>query len=250
MLTGGIRFGIIDIKNCGKQVMDMRLEERVFCAKNDNAQRDTLIEEYTGFVLSCAKKTVGRYISPSDDEASIALIAFNEAITKYEEERGHFLDFASMMIKSRLIDHLRKLYRDKNTVPFSSLSTTDDDGNETDFDIGVVKEPISDTAFELEAIKREIAKFGISYMDLPKDTPKTKKTKEACYSVIRYILKNEQALTDIKEKGVVPVSEIIRNLGVNKKLLERHRKYIIVAVVVLSGDYSIIAEYFRAVREA
>lgn len=227
----------------------MKIEDRIFASRDDDSQRELLINEYGNFILSCAKKVTGRYITKEDDEMSIALIAFNEAITKFDQSKGSFLSFASMIIRNRLIDHLRKESKGQNTIPFSSLSEQDEDGNEKEFEVEDTSRPVSDSALELEALRYEIERLGFSFFDLPKCTPKTKKTKRDCSLVIRYLLSNPLILANVKDKGIIPVKDILKQLKVNKKLLERHRKYFVIAAIVLSGDYPIISEYFREVKE-
>ena len=36
---------------------------------------------------------------------------------------------------------------------------------------------------------------------------------------------------------------------VSRKTIERHRKYIIAAVIILTGDYPILAEYMKYMKE-
>ena len=47
-------------------------------------------------------------IEGQDEELSIVLLAFYEAILGYEKKRGAFLAYASRGIRSRLIDYYRK----------------------------------------------------------------------------------------------------------------------------------------------
>ena len=54
-------------------------------AKNINE----LIKDYMAFIVKTISSITGRYVSiENDDELSIALIAFKEAVDKYEESRG------------------------------------------------------------------------------------------------------------------------------------------------------------------
>jgi RNA polymerase sigma factor len=50
-----------------------------------------------------------RYIDPKkDDEFSIGLAAFNEAMLTYSAERGSsFLSFAKLVVKRKVIDYIR-----------------------------------------------------------------------------------------------------------------------------------------------
>jgi RNA polymerase sigma factor len=42
---------------------------------------------------------------------------------------------------------------------------------------------------------------------------------------------------------------IEKNSQVPRKILERHRKYIVAAIEILSGEYPYLAEYLRYIRE-
>ena len=88
--------------------------------QKDSIKRNDYITEHKNFILSTASKVLNRYVSDHDDAYSVALIAFDEAITKYNPEKGSFTSFSALVIRNRLIDEFRK--SEKNTLPFSSLS--------------------------------------------------------------------------------------------------------------------------------
>ncbi|MBQ8401937.1 MAG: hypothetical protein IJX14_08410, partial [Clostridia bacterium] len=69
---------------------------------------DDFIREYIPFIRAEASKCIQRLCTEQDDEYSIAMIAFHEAITGYERSRGNFLRYAAMLIRSRIIDYSRK----------------------------------------------------------------------------------------------------------------------------------------------
>jgi RNA polymerase sigma factor len=83
------------------------IDEKVIDAKKNTEILEELIKEYEHFMLSCAAKTSGHYIDKSDDEWSVALLAFYEAVQSYEIDKGRFLIYARMLIRSRLIDYFR-----------------------------------------------------------------------------------------------------------------------------------------------
>lgn len=227
----------------------MNLEERVLAAQKDKQLRNEIILEYQNFISSCAAKSVGRYITDQDDEWSVALIAFDEAITKYDRLKGTFIHFASINIKSRLIDHLRKENKKDKPLLFSSLTERDKEGNESDFDAEDLKSKPNDAKYEIEALTEELKAYQISFFDLPLVTPKSQKTKSACIDAIRYILRNTLLTDNIKTKGTLPIKELTEDLNIHRKVIERHRKYIIAVIVILTGDYGMIAEYFQFVKE-
>ena len=70
---------------------------------------DSLIRQYMGFIRAEAAKYLHRApIEGQDEELSIVLLAFYEAILGYEKNRGAFLAYASRGIRSRLIDYYRE----------------------------------------------------------------------------------------------------------------------------------------------
>ena len=101
------------------------LTEQVYAAKTDSEAADALIRQYMGFIRAEAAKFLHRApVEGQDEEFSIVLLAFYEAILGYEKHRGAFLAYASRGIRSRLIDHYR---REKKTCK-GSLSSRADTG--------------------------------------------------------------------------------------------------------------------------
>lgn len=58
-------------------------------------------------IIKTVSSITGRYVSvKNDDEFSIALMAFKEAVDKYDENKGIFSSFAKLVISSRVKNHL------------------------------------------------------------------------------------------------------------------------------------------------
>lgn len=67
-------------------------EKAVLAAKNEQILEE-LLNEQKGFLISCTYRSIHRYISQSDDEWSIAQIAFVSAVKTYDLTKGSFLRF-------------------------------------------------------------------------------------------------------------------------------------------------------------
>src|SRR5690625_6427563 len=67
-----------------------------------DAQND-LLKTYKPFVAKCVSEVCKRYIDPTrDDEFSVGLLGFNEAMLHYSSERGSsFFSFANIVIKRK-----------------------------------------------------------------------------------------------------------------------------------------------------
>ncbi len=216
----------------------MDLEGKAVLAAQNEKLRNEFISEYQNFILSSASKAVKRSVTVSDDEFMTAMIAFNEAIDSYDRSKGKFLSFASMVIRNRLIDELRRNSRHTAAV-FSELE------NENGAPFDIPSNDNRDIKWEIEALEAELAEFGISFFELADVSPKSRKTKRLCYDAARYIINDDRLLKTVIDKHILPVKEVSEGAALNRKTLERHRKYIIAAVIIKTCDYPEISAYFN-----
>ena len=99
---------ILPPEGFGKMHEEMGILEQVNLAKESVQAADRLIGDYLPFIRSETAKFLKRPPREEDDELSIAMIAFHEAIGGYQPRRGSFLKYAALLIRSRLIDYERK----------------------------------------------------------------------------------------------------------------------------------------------
>lgn len=205
----------------------------VIAKENDIALED-LIKSQEGFIIKAASRTSKHYITKSDDEWSIALSAFAEAVEKYELEKGSFLAFAELLIRRRLIDWFRINGRYNEEIHVEDIENEPDTSRETE-----------ELRLEIAALEGVIKQYGISFMDLADASPKAQKTRDACRKAINWMVSNPIIIGQMKESCQLPIKIIESNSGVPRKILERHRKYIIAVVEILTGDYPWLNEYVR-----
>lgn len=223
-------------------------------AKDDKTYIEEFIKEYEFFIIQTANKTTGKFITKSDDQWSVSLSAFNEAIRTYSFEKGSFLSFAELVIKRRLYDYIKKQSKHFNEIAVSPNMFTSDSDEE---DMPLKKEVLSKIAvksddeakLEIEALSCTLNENGFSFFDLVSVSPKAAKTKTACAKAIAYISQNALLLNEMRNSKNLPIKIIEKNLCLPRKILERHRKYIIAGIEIISGNYPILAEYLKFVRE-
>jgi len=212
------------------------IDKMVIEAADDALKLSALIERNEIFILRSAAKTARRYVSKSDDEWSIALSAFYEAVKKYSYDRGSFIAFAELIINRRLIDYFRaqnKYYNEKQVESVDDRVNSDDEES---------------MKLEINAISLVIKGYGFTFMDLIESSPKAVKTKHACGKATAYLLKNPLLIYEMRKTRQLPLKTIEKKEKIPRKLLERHRKYIIAAVEILNGDYPYLAEYLSFIR--
>lgn len=217
----------------------------------DNAEEtNRFVEEYKPFIASCAEKVSGRYLNyGSDDELSIAMIAFVEAIRSFDQSKGNFFSFSRNVIKRRLIDFYRSEKRHSNVISLNMYM----DGQEEEFDLstGEAVQVYSDKKLadqrrmELEELGKELSAWKITYKDLAKASPRHKKTRKQCGELVGHILSRPDLLQLVLVKKYLPVAELEIVSGLPRKLIERFRKYIIAVTVIATGDYQYIKDYIK-----
>ena len=227
-------------------------ERAVIAAKDPQEKEKFLIEERI-HILRMASKLLGRGITESDDEWSIALIATSDAIDTYNIDQGDFWGYASIVIKNRLTDYLRKEYRirehESAVSPEAFSGDLPDKDNATGIELEVSrkesKEVVeNDLKNEIDALREELKAFGIGFRDLADASPKSEKTREACEKAVLGMFDPPPLVEGLRRKKEFPIKEIFIRTDVKKKTLERHRKHLVAATLVMDGDYPKMQEYF------
>lgn len=237
------------------------LEQQVLLAKeNDDALAD-LVEANRAFILRCASETVHHYVSDSDDEWSAALLAFSEAVRDYAGGKGSFRGFASVVIKRRVLDYLRSQSRfdDELAVTPDAFDDSLDEESAGGVELHVQRRmaeeagaAADDTAArareEIAAVQEVLSLYGFSFFDLAECSPKAEKTKHSCAQAIRTMLASAALLAKMRLARLLPIKELCAESGVVRKILERHRKYIIASTEILDGDFPILSGYLSYVK--
>ena len=237
--------------------MTSTVNQMALLAAKDERRREELIHAHEQLILRTASAVCRRYISRSDDEWSVALGAFSRAVDVYNEDKGDFLPFAQMLIRRDLIDYYRS---QKNTMQEFSVAPHILDGSaepEEDTEsvyLAVVRESV-DAANrslhdEIVAANAMLQEYGFRFFDLTECSPQQEKTRRECAAAIRGLLKDPPLLVSLlRQSKKLPSTELYKLSGVSRKTLDRYRKYIIMAALILSDDYPQLAEYLKFVKE-
>ena len=229
-------------------------------AKEDPEFRDRFIKQNKKFILSCAYKTLHRFVTENDDEWMIAMYGFDRAISAYDRDKGSFEAFASLIIKRRLVDYYRTETRFQNeiaTEPFVLDGDLDEQEEVTAYQVEVRSKATEQSsggagaltvADEIAAMQDVLKGYDFSFFDLTACSPKAQKTKDSCAKAVNVLLGDEELKNRMREKKILPIKEVCEMSNVPRKILERHRKYIIAAVEILDGDYPLMAEYLGYIR--
>ena len=215
--------------------------EWVLAAKEDPEAADRLINQYMGFIRAEAKKLS---FGDGEDELSIAMFAFYEAVLGYERSRGNFLKFASKVIRSRLIDYHRAESRHRGHGSLNERASQD--GAELLELLPDTRDDIEElntreaAQSEIEEYARALAAFGITFSEVADNCPKQERTLAACMDALNYARRRPELLAAVEKSGKLPMTELASGAGVERKTLERHRKYLVAMLIAFTNGFEII----------
>lgn len=229
--------------------------EQVYAAKESVQAADQLIGDYLPFIRAETAKFLKRPPEEGrDDELSIAMIAFHEAIGGYAKHRGSFLKYASMLIRSRLIDYARKERRHRQTVSLDAPAAGEESATlgETlpeERDHPEESAHRQATRQEIEELSRQMESFGVSLSDVADNCPKQQRTLQACRKALAYARENSWLLEELVHGKKLPLAKLSDGSGVERKTLERHRKYLVALLLIYTNGYEIIRGHLAQVME-
>ena len=241
------------VKNGTEQHESMYLDESeaALGAAKDERLREALIQRQERNILRIASRAKHRFVTKSDDEWSIALCAFSRAIDTYAPAKGGFLPYAEMLIKHSLIDAYRSQARRENefAVPPEAFDGEMEGEGENPV-LGAVAQlslRVADTRLkdEITVLSAALKAFGFSFFDLTECSPSQQRTRSACAKAVQALCMRPEDLEALARTRKLPMRNLIRIDGISSKLLGRYRRYIIASVVILTGEYPILAEYIR-----
>ncbi|WP_085992828.1 RNA polymerase sigma factor SigI [Oceanobacillus senegalensis] len=235
---------------------DKPLEEMIISAQNgDISVLNHLLRTYQPFIAKCVSEVCKRYINPrTDDEFSIGLSAFNEAINSYSPEKGSsFLPFAKLVIKRKIIDYIRANQRGIKAVSLDE--TYDDVQMENPMEIRIAKEKYRERqdvlklTEEIFDFKQKLSEFKLSFEELTKVSPKHRDARDSAVRVARVLYEEENLREYVFKKKKIPMKHLANKVDVSKKTLERNRKFILAIFIVLSEEFIYLKDYLKGVGQ-
>lgn len=233
------------------------LEEKVALIQQGDVElRDDIIKAYQPFIAKSVSSVCKRYITETDDEFSIGLIAFNEAIQKFSADKGHsLLSFADVLIKRRVIDYIRQQARERTiSMDFGHDPLDDESGRsmlEDELSIEDFRKKTDDELRREEIIQfqQALQDFGLSFNDLVEQSPKHFDARNNAIEVAKILVEDKELLQILLEKKRLPIKQLEKVVSLSRKTIERNRKYIISISLIMIGDYVYLRDYLKGVLD-
>lgn len=231
---------MLPFENLEKELKKARL--------GDESARERLLESLRQFVLQTASHLCRRRLEwGRDDELSIAFLAVNEAIDRYREEREvPFLAYARLLVKSRLTDYLRREARGTLLLDSEEMAAALEASRAREEHWA--REAALEREEEIKEFNSLLNSYGISFADLVQCSPKHADTRRILLSVAGHLSTRGDLMSSLVRTKRLPVRELAELTGVNAKMLERGRKYIIAVALIWHhcADFLYLCSYLRA----
>lgn len=203
--------------------------------RNNFECESKFIEEHFPFIIKSISKITKRYVSiENDEEFSIGILAFHEAMEKHSEEKGPFLPFANLVISSRVKNFLLKENKHRLNPSLESLK---EEGIEFSEEVVTPIEDKTHLKEEIENLKLHMEDFGFTFEDLVDEAPKHKKTRENAITLSENISKEKPLLDFMYEKKRLPIKRISLQFNVTEKIIKGSKKFIITVIIIFDKNY-------------
>lgn len=232
------------------------MEELIEQAQNgDEDAVNFLLQKYQPFIAKNVSEVCKRYIDPErDDEFSIGLSAFHEAIRMFSPDRGSsFLTFSSLVVKRKVIDYIRSQSKYPATISFDE--TYDEEKMENPTEVEAVKNIYQQEQEawyrrqEILEFQKTLADYKLTLTDLAEVSPKHRDARDSAVRIARLIRDDKSLSEYVEHKKKLPIKELAKKVDVSKKTLERNRKFILAIFIILGGDYVFLNDYLKGVGQ-
>lgn len=228
-----------------------RIVEKI--KNGDKHLKEKFIKDYIPFIIKVISSFYTSKIVDvkNSDEYSIGLMAFDEAIEKYDKSKSNnFLNFAQMVIRRRIVDYFRNISSiNKNEIPFSYFNSKGYSELEERLSILDISWETGkyELICELKDLSRQLETYGLSIRNLPDYMPKHKDSKQMCISIAKKVIENENIYDKLKTKKYFLMKELTKVINVHPKTVERNREFIICLCIIYESDYVNLKSYLNQI---
>jgi RNA polymerase sigma factor len=210
--------------------------------QTNQVDRSSFIERYIPFIVKQVAMQMGRYVASETDEAFlIGLEAFNEAIDRYEAEKGSFINLASLIIKSRILDYQRKEARLREHEVLMDPQDPDmlNLQSQAHFEEAVsLKE-------EIDILKSTLMTFDLTLSDVAEQSPVHSLVRHTLLQFCKQFVTYHHLMDKLLKSKQMPIKESVDLIAVSQKQIKSHRAYVIAVIIVIHKNLVSMTEYLR-----
>ena len=203
---------------------------------------ETLIQENMALIIRTVSAVTGRYVSvENDDEFSVALDAFAEAVERFTPDRGSFASFAALVIRSRVINYLQK---ENKYAAELSLESMQEDGQ----DLAEPQKENLELKEEIGQFVKELEKFDLTLDELVSKAPKHTDTRVRAVYVAEKSSQNEEIVSKTYQKKKLPIRSVALFCMVSEKIVKTSKTFILATMLVFVKRLPSLISWIRGVE--
>jgi len=210
--------------------------------QHDKLKINELLNQYDPFIISTVSKAKNEYIQIENDEAySIGLMAFVEAIERYDSNKGPFLPFCQLVISSRIRTHMiherKHAYVSLDTIDYETVEI----GKEDEYQL----EETSNLSDEIIELENALKFFNISFNDLVKYAPKHTDTRKHTVEIAVKTQADFELLDFLYEKKRLPFTKMVERFKVSLKTIMSYKHFIITVILIIDKNLKEIRSWIK-----
>lgn len=204
---------------------------------------EELIEQHMPFIIRTISSMTGNYVSvQQDEEFSVALSAFAEAVERFDGERGTFLSYAGLVIRSRLKTHLeQERHRQREELSLKAMEESGTVLMDSRTEGNNLRE-------EILIYREELQKFGLSLEDLVDHSPKHRDTRHRAVEAARTASEDKKIVARTYEKKKLPIRAVAVLCNLSEKIIKTSKIFILGTMVVFVNKLSGMIEWIQETR--
>ena len=233
---------------------DTALNELVLKAKSgDKKVMDDLLIAFTPYIKKTASFVCKRFVDEHDDEFSIAMSGFHEAVLQFSpEDNSSLTTFSHLIMKRRLVDHFRIEATRNDAIHLlkGEDETTGSDAQCYVFDQASIasyssEQQAAERREEMIEYSKLLKEYGLSFRELTISSPKHTDSRKTAIQIAQIIAETPDFYAYLMANKRLPMKELESTVEVSRKTIERHRKYIIAVTLLLNSHFVYIQEYIK-----
>ncbi len=215
----------------------------------DETLRNQFIAESVPEIKHWVRRITHSYFAEQEDEFSVALDGFNQAISRFSSSLDvPFYSYANMLVKHRLFDWMRRDKHNRNTRVFSDCDSED----------GIpIEERLADPQSEqfghdleinesLLQLEIHLQSFGFSLNQITGRFPKHRPSQMFCIQAARHLSSDQTLMVRLMAMHRLPGAELAKRCQVSVKTIEKNRSSIILLALLMRSDLELIHSYISA----
>lgn len=218
----------------------------------DHALREQFIADHLPFIKRIVRRATHSYFVEHEDEFSIALTAYNQAIDHYQVGGDvPFEPYARLLIKNRLLDWFRRQSRISHEVVMSETDT--DDGIPLEERLADPQSVDVQQKIECEEamvqLQAQLQQFGLSLPALVAKFPRHQDSRLLCVRLARRLSEDTILYDQLVRTHRLPGAELSRQCAIPLKTIEKNRASIIFLTQLMHSELQTIRTYLARFEE-